>query len=426
MGNRVVNGYSHSSNGWPMVDEGSCTWVAVPGTDPPVSLEIQNGQPLQILRAFVADINAYVEPVRDRDTACWTLGNSVGDSNHLSATAVDIDWELHPFEVADAGWSPEKIAEIRRILDFYEGTVFWGNDWDDPKDAMHFQLASLANGGNFDTYGTLATQDFINRKIRSDGFSTYRRDGQAAPPPAPSEMTVPLTQNADGTWTSPSPAWAHLIMRESSGNATIIQQITDVNSGGNEAEGLFQITPRTWRAHGGDEFAPSARLAAPQEQAIVAARIFTSNPSGSDWGAGLSGREDAGQLAAGLVPAADTPVKGEDELSAEAEQRIAEIHGALFNGVPSQSIYRTPGEPNHWQLHELIKNDDGMVHVAYVEASAALGDDDALTRVAAVAAGRGATTDPVSVARAQAVLTQIEATNPAVLKAFIARQGATQ
>jgi hypothetical protein len=91
MGGRVVYGNSSSSNGWPMVDEGSCTWTTVPGTD--VSLEIQNGQPLAILRAFAADFNAYVEPLRDADSACWTATNSVGDSNHLSGTAMDLNWD---------------------------------------------------------------------------------------------------------------------------------------------------------------------------------------------------------------------------------------------------------------------------------------------------------------------------------------------
>lgn len=116
------------------------------------------------------------------------------------------------------------------------------------------------------------------------------------------EMTVPLVSRGNGRWGSTSPAWDHLINRESSGIPDIIQQIHDVNSGGNEAEGLFQITPKTWRANGGTDFAVSARLATPQQQAIVAARIFTRNPSGSDWGAGRPGREDASQLAAGLVP----------------------------------------------------------------------------------------------------------------------------
>lgn len=164
-----------------MVDEGSCTWVDVPGTDPVVRIQIQNGQPLAILRAFVADINAYVEHVRDADTACWTPTNSVPSSNHLSATAVDVDWELHPFRVPNAGWSAQQLATIREIQDFYEGTVFHGNDWTDPKDAMHFQLASLANGGDIDTFNNPHTQDFIARKIRADGFSTYRRGNDPMP-----------------------------------------------------------------------------------------------------------------------------------------------------------------------------------------------------------------------------------------------------
>ena len=46
-----------------------------------------------------------------------------------------------------------------------------------------------------------------------------------------------------------------------------------------------------------------SHLATPQQQAIVAARIFTANPSGGDWGAGRPGRENADELAAGLVPA---------------------------------------------------------------------------------------------------------------------------
>lgn len=114
-------------------------------------------------------------------------------------------------------------------------------------------------------------------------------------------LSVPLTQLANGRWTSPDPAWAHLINRESGGNASIIQQITDVNSGGNEAEGLFQITPATWAAHGGLKYGKHPGQASPQQQADIAANILRANPSGSDWGAGLAGRESAAALMAGLT-----------------------------------------------------------------------------------------------------------------------------
>lgn len=63
----------------------------------------------------------------------------------------------------------------------------------------------------------------------------------------------------------------------------------------------IMLTGNTWRGANGQQFAPSARAASPQQQAIVAARIFTKNPTGSDWGAGRPGRENPQELAAGLV-----------------------------------------------------------------------------------------------------------------------------
>lgn len=229
--------------------------------------------------------------------------------------------------------------------------------------------------------------DFVDYGADFGGHTDHVHTRQSAAlieAPPPTVVTVPLVDNGDGTWTSPSRAWAHLIMRESGGNPTIIQQITDVNSGGNEAEGLFQITPRTWRAHHGEEFAPTARLATPQQQALVAARIFTANPSGSDWGAGLPGREDPGELAAGLVPL----IQQEDDWMAnpELERMIREIHGAWFNRNPSKSRY---GDPTIvWGNNEYVRNIDGHVYDLIVEHNAALGDAEALGRVEA-AAGKG-------------------------------------
>ncbi|EAS0269359.1 hypothetical protein E7939_21950 [Salmonella enterica] len=134
----------------------------------------------------------------------------------------------------------------------------------------------------------------------------------------PSVRTIPLVQNPDGTWTSPDPAWAALIARESGGVANRVQEVQDANSGGNEASGLFQIAKGTWAGNGGTEFAPTAGEALPEQQAIVAARIFDKS-GGQPWGAGLPGRENEDALRAGITTTAGgydvVPGGGVDGLS---------------------------------------------------------------------------------------------------------------
>ena len=53
---------------------------------------------------------------------------------------MDLNWNSHPFKVKDAGFNSGQIATIRELLAFYEDTIFWGNDWNSPKDAMHWQM----------------------------------------------------------------------------------------------------------------------------------------------------------------------------------------------------------------------------------------------------------------------------------------------
>lgn len=164
---------SASENGWQpaKASPDQCVWVTVPGTT--VSLQLLQGQPMAIMRAYAADYNAFVEPLRDADSAGWTPTNSVATSNHLNGTAMDLNWDSHPFRVSNAGYSPQMIATMRDLLDFYEGTMFWAQDWDSPKDCMHHQMG-------YDTFGDPHTADFIARKIRADGYSTFRRGSQPA------------------------------------------------------------------------------------------------------------------------------------------------------------------------------------------------------------------------------------------------------
>lgn len=176
-----------TENGWFQVGADVCEWTQVPGTN--VTLQIQRGWPQAILRAFAADFSAYVEPLRDADSACWTPTNSVATSNHLSGTAIDLNWNDHPMGAAYRGYTPDETAAVRDMLAFYEDTVFWGNDWNSPKDSMHFQMG-------YNTFGNSHTADFISRKIRADGFSTFRRDSAQSPsdPPALSKKDLYAVQ----------------------------------------------------------------------------------------------------------------------------------------------------------------------------------------------------------------------------------------
>jgi hypothetical protein len=124
-----------SENGWEPSHAGPdiLEWRTVPGTNPPVRLQVMKGWPSAIMRAYAADYNAYVEKLRDADSASFTPTNSVATSNHLNGTAMDLNWNSHPFQVSNAGYTPQMIATMREILDFYEDTMFWAKDWNSPK-----------------------------------------------------------------------------------------------------------------------------------------------------------------------------------------------------------------------------------------------------------------------------------------------------
>lgn len=199
MAGRTVYGNTTGEDGWPFVDEAGCTWIEVPGTSPAVSLEIQTGAPVEIMRAFAADFNAYVETLRDADSAAWTATNSVATSNHLGGTAMDLNWDDHPMGNEYAGYPQDQIDTVRELLTFYtyQGVqmIWWGNDWDSPHDSMHYQMG-------YNTYGNALTDEFIAQFIRADGFSTFRRDSTVTPPPppppAPASSTAQILADATG------------------------------------------------------------------------------------------------------------------------------------------------------------------------------------------------------------------------------------
>lgn len=173
---------------------------------------------------------------------------------------------------------------------------------------ISFSIAGLANdfsGGRLFPKSYKRDPNFDFRRGSPLGeFSPTR----LRPPGTPAGIagngpTIPLVQNSDGTWTSSDPEWAKLIKRESGGNPRIVQGVKDANSGGNEATGLFQIAKGTWESNGGLAFAPSAKDATPQQQAQIAAKIF-SEQGGAPWGSGANqnfGRENEELLRRGLT-----------------------------------------------------------------------------------------------------------------------------
>lgn len=465
MGTRVVYGNSYGENGWPMVDTDSCQWVTVPGTSPPVSLQIQQGQPLAILRAFAADYNAYVEPLRDGDSACWTPTNSVSTSNHLSGTACDLDWNGHTFQVRgtfDAGQQ----RTIRELLDYYEGTVYWGGDWNSPVDEMHWQMG-------YDTYGNPHTADFIARKIRADGYSTFRRGGAGAPQPANSAASVLaqatgldtdraaeiLTAVVDGLRASDCGTpkriamWLAQIGHESDNfNATEEYQDGDTSTDRWRYKGRtwIQITWSSnyaqfseWCYDKGLVPTPSyfvdypVKLADLEWAGLGAAWYWTvARPE-------INAKSDAGDIR-GVTQLINGGQNGYADRLARYNRALAvgdELLALVTNVVAapdldpieellmsdlrleSLSIYATPGEGAIYPPASLLQSVDAMTHRALVERDAKLGDKDALDRIARVAAGQGKYTDAASVAHAKSVLAELEISNPTILKSYLASKG---
>lgn len=398
-----------SENGWEPLHPtaNQLEWVTVPGTS--VRLQFLKGQPLTILRAFAADFNAYVEPLRDADSAAYTATNSVATSNHLNGTAMDLNWNTHPFRVLNAGFSGAQIATIRELLAFYENTVWWGNDWNTPKDAMHWNMS-------YDTYGSEhvgRVQDFINRKIRADGFSTFRRSGTPPPPPP-----TPALSRADGyavriiaegkrRGITPRGIQIALATALVESNITVYANAKvpasmalphDAVGSDGFSVGIFQQQVRD--TGNGWWWGDAATCMGVESSA----GLFYDRLARRDYNAGDAGAhaqavqqsafptryaERFGEAVALYNRLAGTTSPGGDELTPEQDAMLRAVHRELTQKHPSRSPLRHLDDPYRDTGVGYGLNADGHGHLDRVKTLAELGHPDSLALLKEVASAKG-------------------------------------
>ena len=139
-----------SNNGWP--NDPYDRVVIRCGGD---TAEVRGGDVAVLLKHLGDAFHKYVEPVVTfngyRSKALNDASGGIETSNHRSATAVDINGYEHRYEATlpasqkysnyRSGFTPGQVVGIRNILNFFEGTIKWGEDfsygWRDP---MHFEI----------------------------------------------------------------------------------------------------------------------------------------------------------------------------------------------------------------------------------------------------------------------------------------------
>lgn len=190
MGFRTVYGRTYSENGWRMIDAAECDRMEIPGTS--LRLLFRKGAANDIMRAWLSWFNRNVENLNNpgrgfTDEGSFTWTNDVASSNHLSGTAADLNWSDHPFRVSYGGFTNTEIAKCREGLALftYKGSkmIWWGQDWNSPKDAMHFQL-------------NLAERNPLNREFADKLLGGYLGIFKGNPPPP---VVVDPAQPGDGS-----------------------------------------------------------------------------------------------------------------------------------------------------------------------------------------------------------------------------------
>jgi len=407
MARRVVYGLSYSENGWPMVDTGSCSWTSVPGT--PVTLQIQQGAPLTILRAFAADFNAFVEPLRDADSACWTATNSVASSNHLSGTGMDLNWNgadgrTFRYGISEARAYPgDKAAKLRALLDWYEDIVFCGGKWT-ILDWMHFQL----NGSTWDRVNNRPmprTTSFIERKIRPDGYSTYQRGAMPlSRADRYAQIIIGVGRRLGVTDRGITIALAVALVESNltnyanSNDPASLKLPHDAVGSDHLSSGVFQQQPWWGELACRMDVACSAELfftcdKGPGTRGLLKIPYDYNNMSRTPGfyaqtvqGSKFPDRYDQRYPEAERLFARLSALDEGDDMAQVPQDQWNQLFEAVCGARRSQSLLRHLGEGRRWMATQLTENDDGMLHPMWLWFLGRLGQPQALAELRDLAA----------------------------------------
>lgn len=131
------------------------TTQPVPHSD---TAPVRVGVAATILNAWLIYYNRVIDPISSSVWG-WSATNDVPTSNHLSGTALDINAPKYPWGTRTMPQT--RIAKVRRALDDFAGSIFWGADWD-YADEMHFQLAWPEGDKRNDQFAARLEAGYLN------------------------------------------------------------------------------------------------------------------------------------------------------------------------------------------------------------------------------------------------------------------------
>ncbi len=153
----------NSQNGWPVVGKTACDQGPFHGVTFPNG--ILAGDVAMIARWQLHHYAASVEPIHGGQCWGWYVKKIEGSStfsNHSSATAWDINAQLHPMgSPARHSLNTRQVAAARAIVRAAGGVLRWGGDYKGRPDPMHWEInASPAAAHKF---ATKIIQEACNR-----------------------------------------------------------------------------------------------------------------------------------------------------------------------------------------------------------------------------------------------------------------------